>query len=389
MAGAPLSKELRNQLARVTLAARQRAESAAKAALEHLAVHEREPRAHMSPENRRLRNRLRAHGRALGDTRDERTGLQEIRRLTEEVAYEHWHRLLFTRFLAENHLLLMPDEAGGEPVPVTIEECNELAGEMDAREGFELACRFAARCLPGVFRSDDPVFDLPVSIGDQAELRKLLDSLASEVFTASDALGWTYQFWQAERKDQVNASGKKIGENELPAVTQLFTEDYMVDFLLDNTLGAWWAGKQLTINPQLSTLNSEDEVRKALALPGCPWSYLRFVRGKDSEWTPAAGTFGGWPKTAAALRALDPCMGSGHFVVAMFERLVALRQAEEKLEDAEAVAAVIRDNLFGLEIDPRCTQIGAFNLALAAWRRAGYRPLPAMNIACSGLAPNK
>jgi hypothetical protein len=52
------------------------------------------------------------------------------------------------------------------------------------------------------------------------------------------------------------------------------------------------------------------------------------------------------------------------------------------------VAAVIRDNLFGLEIDPRCTQIGAFNLALAAWRRVGHCTLPAMNLACSGLAPN-
>ena len=81
-------------------------------------------------------------------------------------------------------------------------------------------------------------------------------------------------------------------------------------------------------------------------------------------------------------------MGSGHFVVAIFERLVALRLAEEKLDEAAAVVAVIRDNLFGLEIDPRCTQIGAFNLALAAWRRVGHCKLPAMNLACSGLAPN-
>jgi hypothetical protein len=81
-------------------------------------------------------------------------------------------------------------------------------------------------------------------------------------------------------------------------------------------------------------------------------------------------------------------MGSGHFVVAMFERLVALRMAEEKLDEKGAVVAVIRENLFGLEIDPRCTQIGAFNLALAAWRRVGYCALPAMHIACSGLAPN-
>ena len=104
--------------------------------------------------------------------------------------------------------------------------------------------------------------------------------------------------------------------------------------------------------------------------------------------TPPPAHFAGWPKSASALRALDPCMGSGHFVVAMFERLVALRLAEEKLDEAAAVAAVIRDNLFGLEIDPRCTQIAAFNLAMAAWRRVVYRPWPAMNPACPGLAPN-
>jgi hypothetical protein len=208
------------------------------------------------------------------------------------------------------------------------------------------------------------------------------------VFLASDSLGWVYQFWQADRKDEVNASGNKIGADELPAVTQLFTEDYMVDFLLDNTLGAWWAGKQLALNSHLSTLNTETEIRQAVALPGCPWNYLRFTKSKDSGWVPAGGTFDGWPKAANELRCIDPCMGSGHFVVAMFERLVALRMAGEKLDEAAAVTAVIRDNLFGLEIDPRCTQIGAFNLALAAWRRVGYRLLPAMNVACSGLAPN-
>jgi hypothetical protein len=163
----------------------------------------------------------------------------------------------------------------------------------------------------------------------------------------------------------------------------------MVDFLLDNTLGAWHAGKVLAANPKLAeSAQSEDELRQAFALPGCPWKYLRFIKGEDGKWTPAADTFDGWPKSTAELTCLDPCMGSGHFVVAMFERLVALRLAEEKLDDAEAVAAVIRDNLFGLEIDPRCTQIAAFNLALAAWRRVGHCKLPAMNLACSGLAPN-
>jgi hypothetical protein len=125
-----------------------------------------------------------------------------------------------------------------------------------------------------------------------------------------------------------------------------------------------------------------------MALPGVAWKYLRFIKTNDGRWTPAAGTFDGWPSTAKELKCLDPCMGSGHFVVAMFERLVALRVSEEKQDEAVVVPAVISDNLFGLEIDPRCTQIGAFNLALAAWRRIGHCKLPPMNLACSGLAPN-
>jgi hypothetical protein len=153
----------------------------------------------------------------------------------------------------------------------------------------------------------------------------------------------------------------------------------MVDFLLDNTLGAWWAGKVLAANPELAATASEDELRQACALPGCQWNYLRFIKAEPKEtseassflqssignpqstiaWSPAAGTFDGWPKNAADLKCLDPCMGSGHFVVAMFERLVALRRAEANLDERAAVVAVIRDNLLGLEIDPRCTQTTA------------------------------
>jgi hypothetical protein len=77
---------------------------------------------------------------------------------------------------------------------------------------------------------------------------------------------------------------------------------------------------------------------------------------------------------------LDPCMGSGHFLVFALPIFVAFRMAEEKLGREAAVDAVLADNLFGLEIDPRCTQIAAFNLALAAWRRVGYRPLPRLNL---------
>src|SRR5665213_2657027 len=380
-----LHTQLRNRLEAAVKQARRTAEAAAKVVLERLTVGSAEPGAHLNVDERQLRNRLRAHGRQLGDGRDPKTGAQSINRLVHECAYEHWHRMLFARFLAENQLLIHEKEG----MPVTLAECEELAADEGAPDGWTLAARYAARMLPQIFRPDDPVLQIRFAPENKRALEKLVTDLSVEVFTASDSLGWCYQFWQAERKEEVNKARNKIGADELPSVTQLFTEDYMVDFLLDNTLGAWQAGKILAANPNLAiNAKNEDELREAVTLPGCSWKYLRFIKGQDGVWIPAAGTFNGWPKTTKELKCLDPCMGSGHFVVAMFERLVVLRMAQEKLDEAVAVAAVIRDNLFGLEIDLRCTQISAFNLALAAWRRVGHRALPAMNLACSGLAPN-
>ena len=381
-----LATELRNRLQAVTLDARDAATAACEAALKNLAVHEGDYRPHMTVDQRQLRNRLRARGRALGDERDTSTGRQAITHLAEEAAYEHWHRLLFTRFLAENNLLIT-DEANGN-VPVTLDECGELASELGAKDGFELACRFASTTLPGVFRSDDPVLELPIAPNDRVKLRGLLDSISSGVFTADDSLGWTYQFWQTRRKKEVNESGKKIGADEISPVTQLFTEDYMVEFLLHNTLGAWWAGKLGPIKAA-----TEQEARAKAALPtkdgiGVAWTYLRFVQDEATKaWKPAAGTFEGWPKKAAEIKYLDPCMGSGHFPVFALPILARLRMEEEGLTAEQAIYAALRDNVHGLELDPRCCQIGAFNIALTAWKLAGYQALPDLHVACCGLAP--
>jgi hypothetical protein len=379
-----LASDLRKTLENTVVKARDKAEGGARDALTALAVDASEPFASMSEEERKLRNRLRARGRQLGDQRDPQKGTQSIERLVREMAYEHWHRMLFARFLAENQLLIEPSSG----VSISLDECEELAAE-EGTDLWALAAQFAQEMLPQIFRTDDPVLAARLPLEIRQQLQGLVAELEAETFTANDSLGWTYQFWQTKRKKEVNDSGIKIGADEISPVTQLFTEDYMVDFLLDNTLGAWHAGKVLAENPQLAaTVQSEEELRQVVALPGCPWRYLRFVTSEDGAWAPAAGTFEGWPRTAAELKCLDPCMGSGHFVVAMFERLVALRIAKEALTEQAAVAAVIEVNLFGLEIDSRCTQIGAFNLALAAWRHVGFCPLPAMNLACSGLAPN-
>ncbi|MDD8045671.1 MAG: transposase, partial [Verrucomicrobiota bacterium] len=638
----PLDKIFRSRLERVIREARDIAEDAARVALEQLGVGEAAAFEHLSEQERELRRRLRVHGRQLGDALNGGK-LQTMDRLIEEVAYEHWHRMLFARFLAENDLLMYPDP--DEPVAVTLEECEDLAADEGAANGWELAARFAARMLPQIFRLESPVFQLALPPEHQQRLERLVADLPQEVFTAADSLGWVYQFWQAKKKDEVNASEVKIGARELPAVTQLFTEPYMVSFLLDNSLGAWWAGKIAGASSSGSQKNfqdckTEEDCRKMSAIPGVPLDYLRFVAGASSSgshnvtrasssgshtltnkittskpftspdfhtlrihggenlphwqcenaiyhvsfrlsdsvpedqhnewlaereaieniavqanrplteeeeqrirflyskrieafldsgygechlqipevgellakairhfdgeryrlhawclmpnhvhvivepaqgfelasiihtwksftankanqllgrsgpfwqedaynhiirtekeyrfqveyvfgkpakaglrdwkwvgrvaaerpdqdglatifpdqdglattWAPAAGTFDGWPEELSKLKLLDPCCGSGHFLVAAFHMLVPMRMARENLSPRKAADAVLRENIHGLELDQRCVELAAFALALAAWKypgAGGYRVLPELNIACSGLS---
>lgn len=384
---ASLNRTLRKDLETTVKKARRAAEAGARKAVAQLGVGETEAPKHLSTEQRTLRNRLRAHGRQLGDRRDPKTGVQEAARLVQECAYEHWHRMLFARFLAETDLLIEPVSG----VAITLDEVQELAREK-AIDWLELASDYAERMLPQIFRKEDPVLQIALPPETRSEMEDLLKGLSKPVFEADDSLGWVYQFWQADKKDEVNKSGVKIGADELPAVTQLFTEDYMVLFLLHNTLGAWWAGKLLSKNPTLAaTATSEDALRAACKVGDVEWTYLRFVRdnaedGSAGPWRPAAGAFEGWPKAAKDVTVLDPCMGSGHFLVFALPILVAFRMSEEGLSQSAAVDAVLQDNLFGLEIDLRCTQIAAFNLAFAAWRKVGHRRLPRLNLACSGLA---
>ena len=432
-----LSSDLRRQLERAIADARDVAEAGARAALEAFAVHHREPYGHMSAQERSLRRRLRAHGRQLGDRLDPRSGTQSIDRLVHECAYERWHGMLFARFLAENNLLIASEWGD---VSVSLKDCEEL-GKDEGLDKWAMAAHFAHQMLPQVFRPAHPAFEVRFAREHRLKLEELIESLPADIFVATDALGWVYQFWQSKKKDEVNRSEVKIGADELPAVTQLFTEPYMVAFLLDNTLGAWWAACRLS-DVELSGATGEQELRRKAAIPGVPLDYLRFVRHEDpneatepksagadtgvgggvtttesgesstlagsdaaavdpgqashlheakpGRWHPAAGSFDRWPERLSELRILDPCCGSGHFLVAAFSMLVPMRMELEGLSAHDTVDAVLRENLHGLELDARCVEVAAFALALAAWTypgAKGYRLLPEMNLACSGRRP--
>ena len=309
---------------------------------------------------------------SLGTLCDSRTGAHQIYHLVAECAYEHWHRMLFARFLAENGKLMANSEAlSTQNTPVTLEECEELAADEGAANGWELAGRYASRMLPQIFRPDAPVLAVHLPPERQRRLEQILADLEPATFKARDALGWVYQFWQAKKNAEVNASGVEIGADELPSVTQRFTEPYMVDFIVHNTVGAWWAHRVLQERPDLARgAVGEDKLREACRLSAHGWETLRFVR--DGEyWRPAFDGVADWPESLDEFRVLDPCCGSGHFLIAMFVALVAVRGEAESMTAQQAVTHVLQDNIAGLDIDPRVTEIAAFALALTAWTLPG------------------
>lgn len=355
-----LSPQQRTTLEKAVKEARKASEIGAFNALQASAVNHAEPFTHMTPEQRTLRNALRSKARLLGDEL-EPNGIQQISNLAYELAYETWHKMLFATFLEANDLLM--HHSG---IAVTFADCEELAKEENYTDKWDAAAAYASKMLPAIFRIDDPLMQVKLATNDKIKLEVIIDSLEKDIFTADDALGWVYQFWQSEAKATINASGEKIDGAKLPAVTQLFTEPYMVHFLIDNTLGAWWVNRNPGVTPPIK------------------FEYLRTL----DDGAPAAGNFEGWPDKTAQVTSLDPCMGSGHFVASLFPVFAALRMHEEGLTKEEATDKVITENLHGLELDARCTQIAAFNLALTGWKFCGhYKELPEMNLACSGIAP--
>jgi hypothetical protein len=406
----PLDAEQRDELRIVVKSARQEAESGVRAALELLAVDRYAPYNAMNETELELRLSLRARVRHVASP----GAAADIRLLVEEAAYEHWHRMLFARFLAENGLLMFPDSDGA--VPISLAECADLAATENRDSepgGWELASRCAALMLPQIFRPDSPIFKLILPPERQREMERLAERLPSCVFTASDALDRAHSFW-------FDAGGQD--ESSVPA------EPYMFDFLLDNSLGASLVYKATGLDggkpkpgasEKLMTAETEDELRNFFALPGVPLRYLRFVKQNDEacesndpqpvradifagcdggarknpalrkfRWRPASGWFESWPDNFRELKVLDPCCGAGGFLVALLNALVPIRMELENLSARDAVDAVLNDNIRGLERDERSVAIAVFALALAAWKYpgAGYRKLPEINLACSGLS---
>ncbi len=190
------------------------------------------------------------------------------------------------------------------------------------------------------------------------------------MFADPDAIGWAYQFYQEETKARVDAKckmgGKVVSRSELSAKTELFTEPYMVQWLLQNSLG-----------------RSYNEANPQSSLPAT-WEY--YIQPEKLE-TAA-------PFDLDSLTLLDPCMGSGHFLRVAFDMFVGMyRERHPSFTAREIVDRILSQHLFGIDLDPRAAQLAGLTLYLRAWelvreehrkaRKRGssaYIP-PAMNLA--------
>ena len=371
-----------------------------------------------------LDEQLRAQG-AGGKGKQARTREDFRREVEQQAAYTLLNRLVVLRLMEASGLRREPVATRGweSSAYKTLRELAPALVQGDASEGYALLLRLVgeelAQDLPGLFGSDGVAALVPVPAGTLRHAVEVLDQpgLAS-CWTDDMTLGWVYQYWNDPEREaldaKLNARGK-LEPHEVASKTQMFTERYMVDWPLQNTLGPMWlaicAHKGWTPEAEANGTLAALEARRV------DWRGKR-ERGEvaltelmplhtDAErrWAyyvpqplPADAVAQAVP-SVRALRLLDPAVGSGHFLIVAFDLLFALYQEEarhrgeadlEKWSPRAIVERILEHNLHGIDLDPRAVQIAAAALWLKAKqacpdaqpRRLG---LVAANLRLSGL----
>jgi SAM-dependent methyltransferase len=294
------------------------------------------------------------HVVTLGETRP-----AAIARLVREATFTHVNRLLAIR-IAEA-IGVLPESLARGQSSVGFAEVKELAPLIaDDYAGYLRLCGDElAGDAPALFDPRNPVLALAPSSGCLSQAVALLGNNDSVLWTAADTLGWAYQFFNGddERKAMRDASSAPRTSRELAVRNQFFTPRYVVDFLVQNTLGR----RILEADPASPLL---DELPLLLDPP----------------------TKAGEPLDLIEIRVLDPACGSGHFLLGAYD-LLERAWAHRGVSPADAAPQIIA-SLAGVDIDPRCAQVAAAAIALRARRRSPHGYLPRPLIVCArGLPP--
>lgn len=334
----------------------------------------------------------------------------------KEAAATLLNRLVLVRHMEAVELSKPPVVTGGWNSK-GYRELREFAPDLlgDETEGYGLLLQLLfdelALDLPGLFGDVGVTRLFRIPAGTLREVVERLDDPAlASAWTDDTTLGWVYQYWNdPEREaldDKINAGGK-IEPHEIASKTQMFTERYMVEWLLHNSLGLmWlaicrkhgWAPDAERVLDDLDRRRAEWRARRdagEAALDALMplhseleerWKYYVPQPIPDDAVASA-------PESVRTLKLLDIACGSGHFLVIAFDLLVALYREEarhrgESWDDQEIAESILENNLFGVDIDPRAIQIAAAGLYLKAkllHRQARIRSMnlvaPALNLA--------
>ncbi len=292
--------------------------------------------------------------------------------ILEEVAYTWFNRLIAIRFMEVNdylpsHIRVLSSESGKiEPDLVTTPFDAELAftsaeeetvlrlkTENNLDELFRLLfikqCNALNEILPALFEKTNDYTELllNLSVVDQeGVVYHLIHDIDEDDFNIEkggqvEIIGWLYQYYITEPHNEiVNIYKGTVKREDIPAATQLFTTDWVVRYMVDNSLGKYWIER----NPQSS-------LREKLAFFVAPKNgEIRFI---DEKVEPQELTF------------FDPCMGSGHILVYAFDMLMEI-YTECGYNTRDAASEIVRSNLFGLDIDPRAYQLAYFAIMMKA-----------------------
>ena len=295
----------------------------------------------------------------------------------EEVAYTWFNRFAALRFMEVNgylpsHIRVFTNDAG-EFKPQILSEAIHLEMEgLDMNKVYELEsankseelfkyllivqCNALNSILPGMFQRIEDYTELLLPdylLREGSVIEQMVTTIPEEDWTDQvQIIGWLYQYYNTEPKDKVFADLKKnikITKENIPAATQLFTPDWIVHYMVENSLGRLW----LEGHPN-DALKSD-------------WKYYLDEAEQEPE---VQAQLAAIRKEYAALkpeeiRVIDPCMGSGHILCVLFDVLVRIYE-DYGYTAREAAVKIVENNLWGLDIDERAAQLSYFAVMMKA-----------------------
>lgn len=328
--------------------------------------------------------------------------------ILEEVAYTWFNRLIAIRFMEVNdylpsHIRVLSSESGKvEPDLVTTPFDAELDFTHDEQETilrlktdnaldelfrllFIKQCNALNEILPALFEktSDYTELLLNLSVVDQdGVVYHLIHDIDEDDFNIEkggqvEIIGWLYQYYNTEPKNAAFAKNGKITKDEIPAVTQLFTPDWIVRYMVQNSLGRLFIDKRknegvFADGRGLDEMTWDEAEEKRIAAEKhlaeqMEWKYYLPEAAQTKEVREQLDKIHQQSeyKDVRDIKVIDPCMGSGHILVYAFDVLMQLYE-DAGYSQRDAAQSILQNNLYGLDIDDRAAQLAYFAVMMKA-----------------------